>query len=135
MNMQLKMVLFIAIALTGEAVCAGAGPKYADSYGTSSRNPEKNDAQTKIEQAADEFDAFALQMPVVIKDKFNAFRKRGFRAILLEDQETKPGEERMIGSLVRGLQILGDSLAEDLIPQKPIQEEEHPARKLKNGNH
>jgi len=40
---------------------------------------EKNDAQTQIEQAADHFDAFALQMPKVINAKLNAFMKHGFR--------------------------------------------------------
>jgi len=56
----------------------------------SSSDSEKNVAQTQIEQAADHFDAFALQMPKVINAKLDAFMKHGFRAILMDDAETKP---------------------------------------------
>jgi hypothetical protein len=79
----------------------------------------KNDAQTQIEQAADHFDAFALQMPTVINAKLDAFMKNGFRSILLDDPETKPAEEAMIDSLVKGLRAIGDSLSEELTQPKP----------------
>ena len=76
--------------------------------------PQANDAQTQIEQAADHFDAFSLQLPKVIAAKLDAFRTHGFRAILLDDPETKPAEEAMIDSLAKGLKALGNSLEEDL---------------------
>ncbi len=72
------------------------------------------DAQGEIAQAAEHFDAFALLMPSVLNDRLEAFMKHGFKAILLPDNETRPNEERMIDSLVKGLQALGHSLAEDL---------------------
>lgn len=68
-------------------------------FSQSSPDSEKNDAQTQIERAADHFDAFALQMPKVFNAKFDAFMKSGFRAILIDDNESKPAEERMIQSL------------------------------------
>jgi len=92
-------------------------------------DPEKNDAQTQIEQAADHFDTFALQMPKVINAKLDAFMKHGFRAILMDDTETKPAEEKMIGSLVKGLQAMGDSLSEDLSRPSARSQEEHPVKK------
>ena len=83
-------------------------------FSQSSPDSEKNDAQTQIERAADHFDAFALQMPKVFNAKFDAFMKHGFRAILMDDAETKQAEEKMTDSLVKGLKALGNSLAEDL---------------------
>ena len=80
----------------------------------SSPNSEKNDAQTQIEQAADHFDAFALQMPKVINAKLDAFMKHGFRAILMDDNESKPAEERMIQSLTGGLHSIGNALQDDM---------------------
>lgn len=79
-----------------------------------SPDSQKNDAQTQIEQAAEHFDAFSLQMPLVIKAKFESFMKHGFRAVLLEDSETKPAEEKMIQSLTRGLRSIGNALEEDM---------------------
>jgi len=76
---------------------------------------QSNDAQAQIEQAADHFDAFALQMPLVIKAKFDAFMKHGFRAILLDDPETKPGEVQMIQSLTDGLHHMGNALEDDMV--------------------
>jgi len=135
---EFKIAVFALLLLTGGVVRAETDKtniKQIGGYAAHSRDPDKTEAQTQIEQAADQFDAFALQMPVVIKDKFNAFMRRGTRAFLLEDQETKPGEERMIGSLVRGLQLLGNSLAEDLIPQKTSPEEETPHQKTNSSHH
>lgn len=94
-----------------------------------STDSEKNTEQSQIEQAADQFDAFAWQMPKVIKAKLNAFMKRGFRAILMDDAETKPAEEKMIGSLVKGLQAMGVSLSEDLSRPNARSQEEHPVKK------
>ena len=93
------------------------------------QDSQKNDAQTQIEQAADHFDAFALQMPKVIALKLDAFRKHGFRAIFLDDPDTKPAEEAMIDSLMKGLQALGNSLAEDLSRTSAKTQEEKPAKK------
>lgn len=76
---------------------------------------QSNDAQTQIQQAADHFDAFALQMPLVIKAKIDAFMKHGFRAILLDDPETKPGEVQMIQSLTDGLHHMGNALEDDMV--------------------
>lgn len=90
---------------------------------------EKNAAQTQIEQAADQFDAFALQMPKVLNARLDSFMKHGFRAFLLEDPETKPTEERMIDSLVKGLQALGNSLSEDLAQPYAQSQENHPVKK------
>lgn len=73
-----------------------------------------NNAQVQIEVAAEHFDAFALLIPRVLNAKLQSFYKHGFKAILLEDPETKPAEEQMIGSLVKGLQALGVSLEIDL---------------------
>jgi hypothetical protein len=67
-----------------------------------------------MEEASVHFDAFARQIPVVIAAKLNAFRTRGFSAVFLDDPETKPAEEAMIDSLVKGLQALGNALLEDL---------------------
>ena len=91
---------------------------------------EKNDAQTQIEQAADHFDAFALQTPKVINAKLDAFMKHGFRAILMDDAETKQAEEKMTDSLVKRLQALGNSLAEDLSQPNARLQKEHPVKKL-----
>lgn len=100
------------------------------SFRQSLPDSEKNDAQTQIEQAADHFDAFALQMPKVINAKLDAFMKHGFHAILMDDAETKSAEEKMIGSLVKGLQAMGDSLSEDLSrPRSARSQEEHPVKK------
>jgi hypothetical protein len=57
--------------------------------------------------------------------------KNGFRAILLDDPETKPAEEAMIDSLVKGLQAIGNSLTEELSRPKPVSasKEELPAKK------
>jgi hypothetical protein len=79
-----------------------------------SQPPKSNDAQTQIEQAADHFDAFALQMPKVINAKLASFMKHGFRAILLNDPETALGEEEMIRSLISGLHNIGNALEDDM---------------------
>lgn len=99
-------------------------------FSQSSPDSEKNDAQTQIEWAADHFDAFALQIPKVFNAKFDAFMKRGFRAILMDDAETKQAAEKMTDSLVKGLKALGNSLAEDLSKPNARLQEEHPVKKL-----
>lgn len=96
---------------------------------TESRN---NNAQAQIEEAAKQFDSFALLMPKVLNAKLQSFFKHGFKAFLLEDPETKPAEEQMIGALIKGLQAMGDSLSEDLannrIHQALNQEQKKPNR-------
>jgi len=47
----------------------------------------------------------------------------------MDDAETKPAEEKMIGSLVKGLQAMGDSLSEDLSRLSARSQEEHPVKK------
>jgi hypothetical protein len=76
---------------------------------------KNNDAQTQIEQASQQFDSFTLQMPLVIKAKFEAFMKHGFRAVLMEDLETKPAEEKMVRSLTDGLRSIGSALEDDMV--------------------
>jgi hypothetical protein len=80
-----------------------------------SPDSESNDAQTQIEKTSQQFDSFALQMPLVIKAKFEAFMKHGFKAILMEDSTTKPAEEKMIRSLTDGLRNLGTALEDDMV--------------------
>lgn len=93
-------------------------------FSQSSLDSEKNDAQTQIERAADHFDAFALQMPV-FNAKFDAFMKNSFRAILMDNADTKQAEEKMTDSLVKGLKALKNSLSEDLFQPNARSQEEH----------
>lgn len=72
------------------------------------------------------FDAFALQMPKVFNAKFDAFMKHGFRAILMDNADTKQAEEKMTDSLVKGLKALKNSLSEDLFQPNARSQEEHP---------
>lgn len=135
--LRVKMILCVSLLSYGGMVSAGPvtavdGTKQKQNAGINNQpspDSEKNAAQTQIEQAADHFDAFALQIPTVINAKLDAFMKHGFRAILLDDPETKPAEEKMIGSLVKGLQALGNSLSEDLSRSDTKTEEEIPVKK------
>ena len=79
-----------------------------------SPDSENNDAQTQIEQASQQFDSFALQMPLVIKAKFEAFMKQGFRAVLMDDSGSKTAEEKMINSLTNGLHDIGGAFESDM---------------------
>jgi hypothetical protein len=134
---QAKMFLLVVLLLNGGMVNANSvmttneAPSSENTVANqSSPEPKKRDAQTQIEQAADHFDAFTLQMPKVISAKFESFMKHGFRAVFLDDPETKPAEEKMIDSLVKGLQALGNSLSEDLSQPKSISKaEEQPVKK------
>jgi hypothetical protein len=125
------MVFFASLLLYMGMVSA----EPARSQNAATQSPQVsqiNDEQTQIEQAADHFDAFARQIPLVVAAKLNAFRKRGFRAIFLDDPETQPAEEAMIDSLVKGLQALGNALLEDLAPSTPIKEDLPVIRKQAN---
>jgi hypothetical protein len=135
---EIKLMIWVFLLATGGIVSAepvitvrqAAMPqKQIDDGNRFPSDSEKNNAQTQIEQAADQFDAFALQMPKVINAKLDSFMKHGFRAFLLEDSETKPAEERMIDSLVKGLQALGHSLSEDLAQPDAQPHENHPVKK------
>ena len=134
---QAKMFLLVVLLLNGGMVNANSvmttneAPSSENTVANqSSPEPKKRDAQTQIEQAADHFDAFTLQMPKVISAKFESFMKHGFRAVFLDDPETKPAEEKMIDSLVKGLQALGNSLSEDLSQPNSISKaEEQPVKK------
>lgn len=90
-----------------------------------------NNAQTQIEEAAEHFDSFALLMPQVLNSKLQSFLKHGFKVFLLEDPQTKPAEEQMIDSLIKGLQALGNSLSEDLA-NNPIHQDVKPIPKKPN---
>lgn len=92
-------------------------------------DPPGKNAQGEIEQAAESFDAFALLMPKVIKARFQAFMTHGFKAVLLPNNETEPNETRMIDALIRGLQALGNSLAQDMPPKSQSLDEQHSAEK------
>jgi hypothetical protein len=85
---------------------------------------DSNAAQTQLEQAADDFDAFALLMPKVVQAKLEAFMAHGLKAILLPDTTTQADEEQMIDYLVKGLQALGNSLEEDLAAKNPPKQNE-----------
>ena len=129
----IKIILFVSLLLYRGMVSAETVTALQNQDATIQVAPvqQKNDAQTQIEQAAEHFDAFALQMPTVINAKLDAFMKNGFRSILLDDPETKPAEEAMIDSLVKGLQAIGNSLSEDLTQPKPsaITKQELPVKK------
>jgi hypothetical protein len=99
----IKIILFVSLLLYKGMVIAETVPQ-----------PPQNQNKPYMEQAADHFDAFVRQVPIVIAANLNAFRTRGFRAIFLDDPETQPAEEAMIDSLVKGLQALGSALLEDL---------------------
>jgi len=74
-----------------------------------------SDIEANVEQAAEHFDNFAMQMPGVIGKKLKSVMKHGSKAILMEDSETKAAEEKMIGSLVQGLRHIGDAMAADMV--------------------
>lgn len=92
-------------------------------------DPPSDNAQGEIEQAAESFDAFALLMPKVIKARMQAFMTHGFKAILLPNSEAEPNETRMIEALIRGLQALGKSLAQDMPEKSQPAAEQHVAEK------
>lgn len=94
-------------------------------------DPPSNSARGEIEQAAESFDAFALLMPKVIKARFQAFMTHGFKAILLPNNETEPNETRMIDALIRGLQALGNSLAQDMPQKSQPPAEQHPEKQIR----
>lgn len=74
-----------------------------------------SDIEANVEQAAEHFDNFAMQMPGVLGKKLKSVMKHGSKAILMEDSETKAAEEKMIGSLVQGLKHIGDAMAADMV--------------------
>lgn len=74
-----------------------------------------SDIEVNVEQAAEHFDNFAMQMPVVLGKKLQSVMNHGTKAILMEDSETKVDEEKMIGSLVEGLRHIGDAMAADMV--------------------
>lgn len=74
-----------------------------------------SDIDANVEQAAENFDDFAMQMPGVVGKKLQSVMKHGTKAILMEDSETKAAEEKMIGSLVQGLKHIGDAMAADMV--------------------
>lgn len=74
-----------------------------------------SDIEANVEQAAEHFDNFAMQMPGVLGKKLKSVMKHGSKAILMEDSETKAAEEKMIGSLIQGLRHIGDAMAADMV--------------------
>lgn len=98
---KLKIAVLTLLILIEGIACADS-----DTLGTNN--------QTQMAQAAEQFDAFASLMPEVITEKLNDYRKRGFRAILMDDSQTKPKEEKMIQSLIGGLQSIGSAFEEEM---------------------
>jgi hypothetical protein len=82
---------------------------------------ENNQAQTLIERASQQFDFFAMQLPLVIKARIEAFMKKGFRAVLIEDPEAAPAEEKWFNHL---LMACGVSVALLKMTGPPIKENE-----------
>lgn len=72
------------------------------------------DAQTQLQQAAKNFDAFAIQMPKVVTAKIDLFLKNGFQMILAP-QPTQD-EEDMINSFLSGLLNMRKALEYDMTP-------------------
>lgn len=98
-------------------------------------DPPSNNAQGEIDQAAESFDSFALLMPKVIKARFQAFMTHGFKAVLLPNNEEEPNETRMIDALIRGLQALGNSLAQDMQPKSQPLDDQRAAEKQIRARH
>jgi predicted restriction endonuclease len=98
-------------------------------------DPPSNNAQGEIEQAAESFDAFALLMPKVIEARFQAFMTHGFKAVLLPNNEEESNETRMIDALIRGLQALGNSLAQDMPQKSQPFDEQHTTEKQIRARH
>jgi hypothetical protein len=59
----------------------------------------------------------------------------GFKAVLLPNNETEPNETRMIDALIRGLQALGNSLAQDMPPKSQPLDEQYSAEKQIQARH
>ena len=74
-----------------------------------------SDIEANVEQAAEHFDNFAMQMPGVLGKKLKSVMKYGSKAILMEDSESKAAEEKMIGLLAQGLRHIGDAMAADMV--------------------
>jgi hypothetical protein len=74
-----------------------------------------SEAEANMEQAAESLDDFAMQIPVVIVKKLESVMKHGVKAVIMQDAETQPAEEKMIGSLVDALKGIGDALAADMV--------------------
>lgn len=156
-NLSFLILLSTALALAPDCVVYAGSSKLVihetkqdvgsnNSWGKNAQNqnqgetgnqfdPPGKNAQGEIEQAAESFDAFALLMPKVIKAKFQAFMTHGFKAVLLPNNETEPNETRMIDALIRGLQALGNSLAQDMPPQSQPLDEQHSAEKQIQARH
>lgn len=47
--------------------------------------------------------------------KLESVMKHGVKAVIMEDAETQPAEEKMIGSLVGALKSIGDAMSEDMV--------------------
>jgi hypothetical protein len=72
-------------------------------------------AEADMEQAAEHFDDFVMQIPGVVGKKLESVMKHGMKAVIMQDAETQPAEEKMIGSLVGALKGIGDALAADMV--------------------
>jgi hypothetical protein len=72
-------------------------------------------AEADMEQAAEHFDDFVMQIPGVVGKKLESVMKHGVKAVIMEDAETQPAEEKMIGSLVGALKSIGDAMSEDMV--------------------
>ena len=72
-------------------------------------------AEADMEQAAQHFDDFVMQIPGVVGKKLVSVMKHGMKAVILQDAETQPAEEKMIGSLVQALKSIGDAMSGDMV--------------------
>lgn len=72
-------------------------------------------AEANMEQAAEYFDDFVMQIPGVVDKKLETVMKHGMKAVIMKDAQTQPAEEKMINSLVGALKSIGDALSEDMV--------------------
>jgi DNA-binding ferritin-like protein len=79
-----------------------------------------SDIEGNVEQAAEHFDQFAMQIPGVLGRRIQSVMKHGTKAILMEDSASKAAEEEMVDSLVKGLRHIGDALAADMVRSAEI---------------
>lgn len=112
----IRMILFFLLLLYRGMVSGETVTTLENQDATAQVTPvqQTSDVQAQLEQAADNFDAFALQVPAVVNAKLDSFLKHGFRAILLDDPETQLGEQQLIQSLSDGLRHLGTAFAYDM---------------------
>lgn len=87
---------------------------------------ELGGASEELTEAGEAFNAFSVALPTVLLGRVQQVATHGTKALLAEPEgELKEREELMIQALIKGLQLLGESFAEDTTR---IQEEIHGGR-------